>query len=615
MRVLNAHLFDSTKSVKPQAGSGKVDAINPKIYLKIMNYNLEMKRLRIYSFLSDAFKVVSQRLLSAESLDYYGGASRFNPEFESEQLVKLDAVNKIDASSHKEAFYDPQWGFAINQRDAELKLRESNLGLKFTNTILHYLGIYNQLNRLTLFGKMLVTEVNKNVSLVTGTGLNGMLFASTLSANPSYSPSQFVRNLYKMLGENGLRSDDIHKRIDQLRSAAEGIEDSQISTLEKRLFNPLFDSKFDEWAGNLYGFSGKFSDKLNTFRVIVENLAPEIDNISDLIIESKKDLSVADASISPENPLFEILEMLSDIAINHLSYLAHIVTNMYFGIEAKTMEDSQELTDVVRRIINSVSGFLYNLHLNSVYTKDATQTATQAYKTILMANYFALFTLSQFSEDSYVSVPKAYYTGLNAFLKLVISESQEQLEVAVQCYTLLVKIQPDVFNATDLEVLLSHLKNAQLADGAYRAICGFLVTGLGLPKLKKQIATQQTLNVINSCSRFFDRPSFWQMTYYKGEQRDPEFCNWLWTLNVVIHAFGPLKEATGSLDPILAFVRTYLNRILSVLGFQMVNLDLGQTSTRVLDGDVRTRNECFRSTAYVEELELTLTLLDLLFCE
>jgi hypothetical protein len=615
MRVLNAYLFDSTKSMNPQKVRGKEDAINPKIYLKIMNYNLDPRKLRVYSFLYELSKVISQRLLTSQNMENYGSGNQLALEMDSDQILNFESVIQTEINMHKESFYDPEWGYTFNQRDAELKLRENTLGLKYVNTILHYLCIYNQLNRLSIFGKMLISEVNKNLSLVTGTGLTGILFSSILCPNPSYPPSEFVANLYKILERNGLRNNETPKRIDQLERAAAGIEDSHISTLEKRLFNPLFDSNFEEWGGNMYNFQGKFIDELNTFRILCENITLEVDAITDLIIEIKKNLLTSDASVSPDNPLFEVLSMLCEVSINHLSYLGHIITNVYYGLSIKTNEDSQELDNIVKRVINSVSGFLHHLHLNCTYTKEATETASRAYETILLANYFGLFILSQFPEDSNVSFPKTHYNDLASFLRLVTSESELKLEMAVHCFTLLIKIQPDIFKSTDLESMLIHMKNPQLSGGAYRAICGYLIQGLDSSRLKKQFANQQTLNSIVSCRRFVDRQSFWQMNYYQGEQRDPEFCNWLWTLNVIVHAFEPLRETAGSLDSILAFVRTYLNRILSVLGFQFVTIDLAQPSPRVIEGDIRSRNECFRSTAYIEELELTLTIVDLLLCE
>jgi hypothetical protein len=616
MKALNAHLFHSIKSTPMSVAGGKNDLINPKIYLKILNYNLDQRKIKIYTVLAEISKVISTRLLSPDNMDFYAGGNRYALQLDADQILNFDHVQKIDVSSYKDTFYDPDWGFAFNQRDAELKLRESNFGLKFVNSILHYLSIYNQLNRFTLFGKMLINEVNKNVSLVTGTGLNGMIFASTLSPNPSYPPSQFIRNIYNLVGQGGLKEAEFDKRVDQLERAAARIEDSSIGTLEKRLFNPLFDSFFDEWGGNLYGFTGKYIDELNTFRVLCEHITLEIDAIADLIFESKKELSSPDASTSPDNPLFELLGVLCDVCVNHLTYLAHVVTNTYFGLNVKAEDDRLEVDDVKRRIINSVSSFLHNLHLNSGYSKDATPTASQAYDMIQTANYYGLFILSQFAEDTNTLVNGGQFSGLAGFVKSVIGSSPDKLLVAVQCYTLLIKIHPDSFNSMDLETLLSHLKNPQLSDSDYRSICQFLVACCDSPRLRKTVATQQTLNAIVSCKRFLDRPSFLQMSYYQGEQRDSEFCNWIWTLNVMIHAFGPLKENTGSVDAILSFVRAYMNRILSVLGFQFVNVDINQPNSRlVIDADIRSRNECFRSTAYVEELELTLTLIDLLINE
>lgn len=618
MRVLNVHMFESGKSTgfTPVPGAESSNGIPPTIYLKLMNYSLDQKKLKIYPFLAQVTNVVQTRLLTAEATDhYYNTDNQYSVYVEADQAVNFDQVKRINISDHKEDFYDEDWGYSFNLKDTELKLRESNMGFKYSNTVLHYLDIYNLLNRMNLYGKMLVFEINKNIAIVTSTGLSGALFSSTLNQNPTYTANVFTKNMFNMLVNHGLRTEDCDTRIEFMQKTAMTIESLNITSAEQRLFNPLYESKMEEWGGNLYSFANKYIDEINTFRLLSDNITTEIDAITGRIIDAKKELDSYNASTSNENPLYEVLDMLCQVSINHLTYLAHLMVNMFYGIQIKTSEDNQDMNDMIRKIVASMSGFLYNLHNNMNYLKDSTTTARSAFDQIQIASYFALFVLSQVSEEARVIMPINSLNGVTQFMRQVMRENESRLTLAVQSYSLIIKIKPDHFDIVDLDVLLNYMKQTNLESNCYASICQLLMICLDSPALKKSVATPMTLNSVVGCRRFLDRASFLQMNYYQGELKDSEFSNWLWTLNVIIHAFGPLRDNTGSVDSILAFVRVYMNRILSVLGFQFVSLSGGANSQPIISDDLRSRNECFRSTAFVEELELTATLINLLFAE
>lgn len=618
MRVLNVHMFESGKTNKftPVPGTETNSGIPSTIYLKLMNYSLDQKKLNIYPFLAQIFNIVQTRLLTAEATDhFYNTDNQYSVYVESDQAVNFDQVKSINIADYKEEFYDEEWGYSFNLKDTELKLRESNMGFKYSNTVLHYLDIYNLLNRMNLFGKMLVGETNKNIALITSTGLSGALFSGTLNQNPTYSASQFIKNTFGMLCSHGLRTEDCDKRVDQMHKTALTVDSLAAASSEQRLFNPLYESRLEEWGGNLYGFANKYIDEINTFRLLSDNITNEIDNITGRIMEAKKDMDAYNAGTSTENPLYEVLNMLCQVSINHLTYLAHLMVNVYFGIPIKSADDHQDMTEMIRKIVASASGFLYHLHLNLNYLKDSTSTAQAAFDQILISSYFALFILSQVAEEARVTMPVNSLVGVSQFIRQVMRDNEHRLTLATQSYSLIVKIKPDLFDLVDLDVLLNYMKQTNLNPHSYATICQLLVACMDSPALRKTVATPMTLNSVVGCRRFLERSSFLQMNYYQGELRDPEFSNWLWTLNVIIHSFGPLRDNSGAIDSILAFVKVYMNRILSVLGFQFVSLSSGSNSEPIINDDLRSRNECFRSTAFVEELELTATLVNLLFTE
>jgi hypothetical protein len=613
MKVLNSHLFDLTRDdFASQAAFSSNNFISSKLYLKIMNYAVEAKRLRLFSFNAALLEMISNRLLAesdgpaVHGFDYAG--------YFEKPLTINNQETKIDVSSYKESFYDPAWGYAFNQNDTEMKLRESSGNFKYTNTALQYLDLYNILNRICLFGKMLAVETGKNITLMTSTGIEGALLSSSLHVNPSFPPKIVIKNLYRMLPQHGLKAHDAERNIEQMVRFAGSLRDETVSEIEKKLFNPLHEGKLQEWAGNLYGYVGNFLDDLNTFRILADSLTNEIDNIKTLIAEVKKSMENLQSKTFQVNPLYEVLSLLCISASSHLKYLGHLMSNTFYGLPIKSDQDRRDLFETTTKIIASVSAYIYELHSGVQYQRDAPDSEKLAFENILLSTYYSLFILSHMAEDAGLGAGTHSLNGAIMFVREKIREESPYLPVAIQTFILLIKILPESLNGSDLTFLLQLINNPGNSSSTYNSICQLLVVAFDSPRIRKIVATAMTLNALVSSKRFIDRASFSQMMYYQGEIREEEFSCWLWTLNLVIHAFKPIKETMGSIDPILSFVKLYMNRILSVLGFQFASL-AGQSTFSTPNSDARSRSECFRSTAYIEELDLTMQLMDLLFIE
>ena len=162
-----------------------------------------------------------------------------------------------------------------------MKIRELNLTFDYPNTALEFLSIYNQMARVGKLNKHLLSEVTRNISFISGNGLTGIMFGSTLHQNPAISPVLFSKNLYQMLVQNGLQGDDIYQRVDEVSRGAADL--TEFTNQEKRVFNPFFDAKLSEWLGSVYGVTSKFADDFNTYRSLADGSLHEISCLADAI--------------------------------------------------------------------------------------------------------------------------------------------------------------------------------------------------------------------------------------------------------------------------------------------------------------------------------------------
>ena len=606
MKVLNIELMDHGHDTASEASRG----INPKLFLRIINYCLVNSKLQVYSFLDGIKKTIQFKLLPRND------ATGFTTGFTSDKEHDIAFIEKpqIKPEDYSDCFYDEDWGFYFNEQDTQLKLRESSVSFEFPGTILTYLSIYNHLNRVNLFNQMLILETNKNLSVVTSNGLNGGILSSKLHLNPSYNTLTFTRNLYKTLIDSGLTPPNTETRLHGFISAAHSIDALDIGDQEKKLYNPLFENKQSEILTDVYLQSFKFADNFVSFKAICEGIIEEIKNVASLVKESKKQFGYGVREPSGEIALYELISFICMVSQNHLVSIGHVLTNLMHGLELLPSEE-QERNDLFRKVAETIASFLTSLNENNTLTSEMSARVRLHYDRILLTNYYGLFVLSQFSDQTANLIYRQEFRFIIRFLKDLLRKDRSRTVICVQTYTLLVKIHPEILEESEVEVLADLLLDTNLDESAFKSICQFLVVCLGHNKLSQLAASPKVISALSSTKRFLSNPHFIQFVYYQGEVLDPEFSLWLWTLAVAIHSYEPLKKNNG-LDSLLGLLKTYQARILSILSLEMVSLsaDLGDNSHAYYD-DRRSRNEAFRSTAYIQELELTVTFVSLLFAE
>jgi hypothetical protein len=606
MKVLNGELLDKNRV----ESSNESNSIPPNIFLKLLNYTTDQKRLKIYPFLELLENNVKNVMLNPDSPDQVS-LSQIGIWREAELPVQFLEIPALDPTQLKDWFYDDTWGYQYDERDIETKIRENNHGFEYVNSTLYYLNLYNQLNRLALYGRVLASEVNKNLSFVIGNGFNGQIFSTSLHQNPMYPTQSFLRNLTRMLIESDPQRAPNFEWSEELVKAAQGLED--ISSTEQRLYGPLGDVKHEEWLGSLYGYNGKFADEFNVFRALVDNCIDELNQLSDLAKELKKDYNISRQEILPGSALWYLLGQVSEVALNHLAALGHLITNMYFGLQLKSSNERDELIEISRRIVQTVGYFLSALHgQNGLGTDTAATSQTMKIRdNILLATHYCLFILSQFPAELPTLNAQFSLAGAAKMLQHTLRVIPERSFVAIQSFALLIKIREEFVAESDIEDMLRLLQDINVDDNTYRSICQLLIVAVDTPQMLKRLSAAKILSAISSTKRFIGRESFNQFIYYQGEQKDNEFCSWLWTLALAHHTYEAFKKINGANDALISFIKTYIVRIISVLGFQLAAIG----RTYINWEDEKLRSESFKTTAYLEELELTLAIVSSLFTE
>jgi hypothetical protein len=278
---------------------------------------------------------------------------------------------------------------------------------------------------------------------------------------------------------------------------------------------------------------------------------------------------------------------------------------VFFGLENKSSEEDHEINQVKSGIVKGVSQLIFALCSKD----DNYSVSSYMVQSLSLPIYYGLFVLSNFAEETQISYTSVEFGGLTKIIKESLKkqqESQDSLSLWVQTYILLIKIFPSNFESEDLSILLRSLRDLSTDDNLYRSICQLLVVAFDRPKLKNIVANQKTLLPISETRRFLDSHTFAGYINYSNTQITQEFISWMWTLATVVHSFDSLKDSEHGVDSILKFVNTYKKRFLAVLNSQILDSSANQRNGR--NGFIANINQDFKTMAYVEELELTLTI-------
>lgn len=606
MKVLNGELLDhrnlekvntSTTSTS-SAGTG----VNPTIFLELVKYLLDFKKLRLYNIIALVDSTLKNKLLLNEDDDLSLQSDQNKIQFKREE--------RWDPQNYKDAFFDESWGNTYDDYQVTVAIRELKHSVPYSNTTLHYISLYNQLYKLQLYHQMSVQEVNSNLSIVTGNGLNGMMFSTTLHPNPSYNPSMAVANLVKMMNRNNQVPEVFSFGCVDLIDTAKRMREQDIGPSERKLFNPLFEYRHQEWLGNMYGISDQNYSEAGAFCNLCEKITGEIRQLAHLVLDARKEFNT---ELETHDSVSILVNMVCTVAFNHLTSLAHLIVNSYFEVadSLHNAEDMSEFQSIIPNTIRIITKFIGAINTRSSWDTEDTQ-GTDA---IVQANYYSLFILSQFDQEVV-----GHSTG-HDFKQLATSLSQKfrlegpSQDILIQSYLLLVKIQPGFFNAADADLLAGLLLQESISPDIYKVVCMFLIECFDSTALKQNLSSIRLLNILCSNRRFLDNMAFDNFIYYEGEVLSPELSLWLWTLATVVHCFEAFKRTSvGALDALVGFVKLYQSRFLSIIGFQFTTLN-GQAQNLAGAHSEKVRNECFRSTAYLQELELVLSLLSVLFSE
>jgi hypothetical protein len=308
----------------------------------------------------------------------------------------------------------------------------------------------------------------------------------------------------------------------------------------------------------------------------------------------------------------ELIQLIAEVSTHHLMALGHFLTNVFFGLENKSSEEDHEINQVKAGIVRGVSQLIFALCSKD----DNYSVASCMVQSLIIPIYYGLFVLSNFAEETQISHTAVEFGGVIKIIKESLrkqQESQDSLSLCVQTYILVIKIFPNNFDPEDLSILLRSLKEPSTDHNLYRAICQLLVVAFDRPKLKNIVANQKTLLPLSETRRFLDSHTFTGFINYSHTQIAQEFISWMWTLATVVHSFDSLKDSEHGVDSILKFVNTYRKRILAVLNHQI--LDSTANQRQMKNGEAPNINQDFKTMAYVEELELTLTIVSQLMSQ
>ena len=618
MKILNMDLFDNEKNKQAAPSSHAADSINSinsKVYLKIINYCLDQTKLHITDFLTEAKAMIENSLLGLNAQDR-SQTLDLGLINDSENKICFKEPSLPAARDYRDPFFEEDWGNHFNEMDTLSKVRESNLEFSQGTTLLNYIHVYNLLNKTTIFMQMAVSEANKNLCFVTSNGLNGMILSTTLHQNPSYPTSQFAYNLFQMLVRNGLGTGKHEEKKELIEQLAATSNESTISSQEKKFFNPLYETKSEEWLGELYlPNQAKFADNAQNFQSLCEEILKHVSQMEDLLKETRPQ-SWGSYDHATDALHLELTGTICSVSVNHLASLAHVITNLYYGLRAEA-HSTEGMAALVRSLTQGVCSFLASLNRNSPLKTEPTAKNRGHLSDILLCNYLGLFILSQFPKEAgaVIQLTERDFQVLTRSLKDLLKKEKSHVVMVVESFALLCRISPSKLDEGDLDVILDLLQDKALDPSAFKSICHFLIVCLGSPKTSGVVVNSKAISSLSNCKRFLQNPNFYQFTYYSDGCLDTEVSLWFWALSVVLHAYDATKEFVKTLDSILGFVKTYQNRILSVLSFEIVGLAQVYAENEAYSEDRRPRNESFRSAAFIQELDLVSSLACLLFAE
>jgi hypothetical protein len=282
MKVLHAEIIENGKKSRGVSTASKQDCSTAdacRLFMALINYYLDKNYIQLTN-LQELIEMYIADLLRPKTLESTSATGFLTTQ---EETIKFLKRSSDKATSYSEPYYEPHSGSYFNEEDALAKLKESKLVFEFSNNIVNYMCLYNLVHRLKFFGNKMAVETNKNLSLISSFGLQGVPFSSTMHPNSSYNVEIFTKNLLRQTMESNLSSEAMGLKFTEMCKGAYNFDANSIDAQERGFLNPYSDFRNEDWIGNLYGYKFKFTDEFKCLNAICIQIVEEIDHLSDLI--------------------------------------------------------------------------------------------------------------------------------------------------------------------------------------------------------------------------------------------------------------------------------------------------------------------------------------------
>lgn len=318
----------------------------------------------------------------------------------------------------------------------------------------------------------------------------------------------------------------------------------------------------------------------------------------------QEEIKQQDFSLIP----YKILKNVVSIANIHFRTLSFLITNLYYLKKS-------DYVDHAKKIYVTLIDFLAVLNPFFSYLERCKHSAGEDLSEFFFCLFSASSCITHF-KDIVGNLGGARFASLQwivSFLEkytLKGKKDQPHFGIAMYCLLMFVDIRPSLLSKEYIERYIRMLGADDLAEDEYIAICQFLIACFDCPERRKKITETNILDALLNLSRFANE-SFSEIIFYERDKRNPKQISWCWTLQLAIVAFKALLNVSLKFNYMMEFLQRHQTRLCSVLCFKQYGVRSEQPSR----GDSREISQglSFRTGAYLEELELTLTLLNIVF--